>query len=118
MRLRAGVCRYAPAGSNKVGSVTCVVRDSRAVRTISRLNATSRSGPSVGSPHTCSILAPLTTLGAPVVNARLNNAVITATGMPASSMRLAIVAPQRLHVPQVATSNAPSTCSASKYSAI
>ena len=33
-------------------------------------------------------------------------------------MRLAIVAPQRLQVPQVATSSAPSTRSACRYSAI
>ena len=109
---------YAPAGSNRVGSVTCVARDSRAVCTISRLNAASRSGPRVGSPQTCSIRAPFTTLGAPVVSARLNSAVMTATGMPAFSMRLAIVAPQRLQVPQVATSRAPSIFSARRYSAM
>ena len=110
--------RYVPAGSNKVGSVTWVVRDPSAVCTISRLNAASRSGPSVGSPQTCSMRAPLTTRGAPVVSARLNSAVITATGIPAFSMRLAIVAPQRLQVPQVATSSAPSISSDLRYSAI
>ena len=45
----------------------------------------------------------LITLEAPVVSARLNIAVIIATGIPSFSISFAIEAPQRLHVPQVAT---------------
>lgn len=77
--------------------------------TIWRLYWKSRSGPRDGSPQTCSILEPLTTLGAPVVRARLYRAEIIPTGMPARSISLAIVAPQRLQVPQVATRMQPVT---------
>ena len=92
-----------------VGSLTSVVKAPSAAPTISPPYARSLSGPSVGSPHTYSILLPLTTRGAPVVRAREKMAEIMATGMPAFSISLATVAPQRLQVPQVATRSAPST---------
>ena len=53
--------------------------------------------------------APLTTRFAPVWSDRLKMADMTAVGMPTRSISLAIVAPQRLQVPQVATSSAPPT---------
>ena len=94
---------------NSVGSLTSVAKAPSAAPTISPLYARSFSGPRVGSPHTYSILLPLTTRGAPVVSASEKMAEIMATGMPAFSISLATVAPQRLHVPQVATRRAPST---------
>ena len=116
MRTRAGTLTGAVAsrthgtfGVNNVGSLTSVVKAPSAAPTISPLYALSFSGPSVGSPHTYSILLPLTTRGAPVVRARENMAEIMATGIPAFSISFATVAPQRLQVPQVATRSAPST---------
>ena len=77
--------------------------ESKAVEIILLPKFKSSSADNLGLPHTCSILFPRITLGAPVVKARLNKAVMKATGIPAFSISLAIVAPQRLHVPQVAT---------------
>jgi hypothetical protein len=52
---------------------------------------------------------PFTTRFAPTFSASAGMAEIIATGMPARSSSFAIVAPQRLQVPQVATSSAPAT---------
>lgn len=106
------------AGSNNVGSETDVDRADKAVFTILCPNSISFSGPNVGSPHTCSILPPRTTLGAPVVSASEYIADIIATGIPAFSISLATVAPQRLQVPQVATKRAPDTFASDNSAAI
>lgn len=92
--------------------------ESKAVETILLPKFKSSSEDNRGFPQTCSILLPLITLGAPVVNAKLNNAEMNATGIPAFSISLAIVAPQRLQVPQVATIITASTVAAFSSCAI
>lgn len=55
---------------------------------------------------------------APVISAKGGIAVIRATGMPPRSISLAIVAPQRVQVPQVETRITPSTLDCLRSSAI
>jgi len=78
----------------------------------------SASAASDGSPQTCSMRTPLTTRLAPTLSASAGSALSVATGMPARSISLLIVAPQRLQVPQVATSSTPATPWAFSSSAI
>ena len=92
--------------------------ESKAVETILLPKLKSSSRDNLGFPQTCSIRFPRMTLGAPVVKAKLNNAVMNATGIPAFSISFAIVAPQRLHVPQVATIITASTFAAFRSCAI
>ena len=74
----------------------------------------SRSGDNSGSPHTCSTLMPCTTLEAPTESGIIGIAVIWTVGMFTRSSSFAIVAPQRLQLPQVATSTtAPTSASLS-----
>jgi len=105
-------------GSNKVGSETRVCSAVRAFSTIIVPKARSSSGVRRGFPQTYSMRCPRMTLGAPVVSARLKRADIKATGMPTRSISFAIVAPQRLQVPQVATITTASTSPATSSSAI
>ena len=105
-------------GSNSVGPSTAVWSARSAVPTMRWPSARSASAASDGSPQTCSIRTPLTTRFAPTFSASAGSAVSVATGMPARSISLLIVAPQRLQVPQVATSKAPSTPPAFKSAAM
>ena len=69
----------------------------------------SLSTDSSGSPQTCSTLTPRTTRCVPTDRGIIGTALICATGMLARSSSFAIVAPQRLQLPQVATSKTAST---------
>ena len=101
-----------------VGDVTGVRIASRQRSRIRRRVATSPAGPSEGSPHTCSILTPFTTRLPPACNASGGSALTIAVGMPRRSISLLIVAPQRLHDPQVATRITASTPASASADAI
>jgi hypothetical protein len=61
---------------------------------------------------------PATMRGAPTVRGMTGRAETTTVGMPLRSISFAIVAPQRLHVPQVAVSNTACTSAACSAAAI
>lgn len=73
------------------------------MRTIRIFNSRSPTSERVGSPHTCSTRMPRTIRLAPTVYGTMGMALSKATGIPARSSSFAIVAPQRLQLPQVAT---------------
>ena len=79
---------------------------SRDFSTIRVATSASFSAESRGSPHTCSTLTPLTTRLTPAASGMVGMALMRAVVIPAFSSSLEIVAPQRLQLPQVATSKA------------
>jgi len=103
---------------NSVGSETSHVRAITAVSRSRRRRSASRAGGRVGSPRTWVMATPRTTRGTPRLIGMAATAETKATGMPARSSSIAIVAPQRLHVPQVAVMMAAATPSRVSWLAI
>ena len=101
-----------------MGSVTGCARAVKAHATISLRTIKSNSADKVGSPQGCGIFLPTTTRAAPTCCAICAIAVTITTGMPARSSSFASAAPQRVHVPQVATNRAASIWSCFNEAAI
>lgn len=101
-----------------VGVETSVCSACMAARTMRSESSLSLSGERFGSPQTCSTRTPRTMRLACAALGIIASALIMAVVMPLRSSSLVIVAPQRLQLPQVATSSAAFTPAALNSSAI
>ncbi len=94
--------RFDHATVKSVDSVTSMVSAVRAFAVSRSRRAYSRSSGKAGSPKTYGTAFPCTIRGTPTDAGMVGIAVHRATGIPRRSISFAIVAPQRLQVPQVA----------------